>query len=106
MADFEIGQNDTLPVIDATLTANGEPVDLTGASVAFHMKVGSTVKVNAAASIITATEGTVRYAWQSGDTDTPTEYEAEFEVTFSGGQKLTFPHTERKITIKVNQELA
>jgi len=36
--------------------------------------------------------GRVRYAWQTGDTDTPGTFQGEFEVTYSTGEIETFPN--------------
>ena len=74
-------QNDTSPTLDAILTdANGDPVDVTDATVRFHMKqIGATtLKIDAAATVIDGAAGHVRYALQDGDTDTPGSYKAEY----------------------------
>jgi len=71
-------------------------VVLTGATVRFNMRAKDTgtVKVNrAAATIVTATgTPTVRYDWVGADTDTAGFFDAEFEVTYSGGAVETFPN--------------
>ena len=85
---FYIKQNDTAPAITATLYENSVAVDLTGATVKFHM--GSIV--DAAATVVSASEGKVKYQWQATDTATVGEYNAEFEVTFSDGTIETFPN--------------
>jgi hypothetical protein len=88
-ADFTIKANDRLPSIQATLSA-----DLTTATgVNFIMKSiqGNTIKVNAAATIVTPASGVVRYDWIAADTATPGSYQAEWQVTWTGGKKQTFP---------------
>ena len=92
---FYIKENDTSPVLEVTLQdSDGDAVDVTGATVRFHMRaIGSTTaKVNAAATIVTAASGVVRYTWQTGDTDTIGEFEGEFQVTFGGGAVQSFPN--------------
>lgn len=95
---FLIKQNDRLPEFAAFLktkagNADAQPVDLTGATVAFKMRLpGSpTLKVDAPATIVDAIQGEVSYAWAVGDTDTTGLYQAEFEVTFAGGATFSFP---------------
>lgn len=96
MASFTIRAGDRLPVITATLQdAAGIPVNLTTATaVKFQMKQPGTPKIDAAATITSASAGTVSYAWVLADTDTPGRYRAVFEVTWSDGKKQTFPNGE------------
>jgi hypothetical protein len=92
---FYIKENDTRPAITANLTdANDAAVNLTGASVKFNMRVdpAGAVKINLGTAIIEDAEaGQVSYPWTTSDTDTPDDFEAEFQVTFAGGAVQTFP---------------
>ena len=92
---FYIKRNDTSPSMLATLQdANGDAVDITAASVRFHMWPISSkvVKVDADAVIVTADQGLVRYDWQAADTATIGSYQAEFEVTYADTTVETFPN--------------
>lgn len=93
---FYIKQNDTAPAIRATLQdGDGNAVDLTDATVRFHMKAidASTVKVDDIVSIVSpATSGVVQYNWIADDTDTVGSFHAEFEVTYSDTSIETFPN--------------
>lgn len=92
---FYIKQNDTSPAMLATLQdANGNAINLTGASVRFHMRSigGGNPVVDAAATVVTAASGIVRYNWVAADTDTVGTYQAEFEVTYADASIETFPN--------------
>lgn len=93
---FQIKQSDTSPILEATLTtAAGVAIDLSGASVRFHMRrAGATATVvDAAATVVTAASGIVRYAWQAADTASAGSYVCEFEVTYSDSTIETFPNS-------------
>ena len=97
LTDFYIKQHDTRePVVAVCQDANGNAIDLTGATVKFNMKSGSgTLVVNDSThtSLVTAASGIVKYQWQAADTATAGDYTAEFQITFSDGRILTFPNT-------------
>lgn len=105
---FYIKQNDTGPSIRAALkNVDGVAVSLAGATVRFHMrKLGSaTAKVSAAATIISATDGTVEYDWIAADTNTVGTYQAEFQVTYSDLSVETFPNA-TYLKVKVIDDIA
>jgi len=105
---FAIKQNDTSPAIQATCRdANGDPIDLTGASIKFHMKAGNgDLKVDGVASIVApAVAGVVNYSWVAADTDTVGTFQAEFEVTYTDATIETFPN-QNNIRVRVADDIA
>lgn len=94
MTDFWWKRHDTSPAIQVQLLdSTNSPVNVSGASVKFIMKLDGGVGpiVNAAASIINGASGIVAYTPIAADTATAGSYTAEWQVTFSGGGKQTFP---------------
>lgn len=90
-------QNDRRPVFSATLfDPDGDPADLTGVvGVAFRMreKMSRAVKIDdAAMTIVSATDGTVSYAWTAADTDTAGDFEAWVVVEWSSGVEESYPN--------------
>jgi hypothetical protein len=93
MVDFEIPKGRLVPILTATLSDANGPIDLTGTSVRFQMRLpgASVFKVDAVATPVDAVAGQISYAWQGADTDTPGLYVAWFEVTFVGPKPLNAP---------------
>jgi len=108
--DFVLKKGDLLPVIIRTLKdAAGAAVDLTGTTCKFIMRrVGASApKVNTAAVVDpdqVNNKGKVSYTWVGTDTDTAGVYEAEWQVTFSGGKAETFPN-DGYLVIRITDEL-
>jgi len=102
---FSIKQNDTSPSLQATLKdASLTPINLSGATVMFHMKsVDGTVKIDETMTITDAENGVVQYDWQVGDTDTVGTYYVEFEVTYSDASVETFPNNGNKVVTVVRE---
>lgn len=102
--DFYIKQGDTAPAIAEQLFDGlGAPVVLTGASVKFMLwgPGDAAVKVNSAATITDAATGKVSYTFTALNTDTPGDFLAEWQVTFSGGSIETFPNSDwQKVRVK------
>lgn len=110
MADFQIKAHDRLPAFRVQLQneVDGSPVDLTNATgVKFIMVTdpARTATISATAVMETPlTQGIVRYDWAAVDTATPGKFLGEWEVTWTGGKKQTFP-TQTYHTIEVLADL-
>lgn len=99
LPDFYIKTGDTTSSIAAILTDDdGDAVDISGATVRFHMAPisgATTPVINASAnndqSGVTNI-GHVHYAWSAGQTATAGLYLAEWEVVYSSGATQTFPN--------------
>lgn len=108
MSTFYIKENDTVPSIRATLqNGSGNAVDLIDATVNFHMRAigGSTVLVDASATVVNAAGGLVQYDWDAADTADVGSYQAEFEVTYSDGTIETFPSS-GYIRVEITDDIA
>ena len=104
---FFVKQNDTSPKLAATLKdGNGQVVDVTGASVRFHMAKlnSSTVITDASATVTNAPAGTVEYAWTASDTASIGTFRGEFEVTFPTGLIETYPNS-GYISIQITDDI-
>jgi hypothetical protein len=106
-------KNDTGPPVRAQVlsSANGQPVDFTGAAVTFIMyrfsDDGTRVSVVDTTAIIEspATDGYLRYDWVDGDTDTIGNHQALFQVIYSGGTvKESYP-TRGFMEIRIEDDL-
>lgn len=106
MADFTIKQGDTSPAIEATLKdRDGNAVNLTGASVQFHLSTTAYKNViDAAGTLVNASEGRVKYEWQPDDTGQQGDFFAEFEVTYADNTIETFPN-DGYISVEIKRQL-
>lgn len=106
MPDFYLKRNGTKEAIQATLSDQAGAVDLTGATVRFHMKNrAGTVVVDAPAEVVTPAGGVVRYQWQAEDTAAAGDFYAEWEVTFADEKTQTFPN-EHNVAIRIVADVA
>ncbi len=92
MADFTIKRGDRRPILEATLSDESGPINLTSAvSVTLLLKSGLTT-VSGVCAIVSAAAGTVSYTWGATDTLIVGEYDAEFEILWSTGIVETVPN--------------
>ena len=102
MADIEITSGDTRPPIEATFRdPDGSAANLVGGDVRFLVEDTHTgeVIIDSSATLVTASEGEVRYSWNEGDTDEAGYYEAKFKVVYGASTSdpdvQHFPNDER-----------
>ncbi|MBX9790183.1 MAG: phage baseplate upper protein [Pirellulales bacterium] len=93
MTTYQLTVGDRLvPLRKQLVDRDGNPVDLTGSTVAFRMvNAAGTVKINNAAAVIeSAATGEVRYDWAAGDVDTAGEFWGWF-IRTQGGKTEHYP---------------
>ena len=106
-----IKQNDLLPILEAILQdVNENPVDLGSAlGIVVHLREedGAALKIEDGVVVIDSNPATgkITYAWVSTDTDTNGLFLGEFEVTWPGDKKQTFP-SRGYISVEVINDLA
>lgn len=110
---FKIKRNDTLPALRVSVKTNGDLGQKTGYNLSGATGVTFTmVQQNCDfpkvfqqdGQFICQSGGTIQYNWQEGDTDTSGNYEGEFELIFSDGNKLSIP-TIGNIKIEIFNDL-
>ena len=82
-----IWKGNTLPLLTDTLSVDGSPFNLTGATVTFSMRPtdAATLKINGATATVTdAPNGAVSYAWASTDVDTVGNFYAWWTYNYLG----------------------
>jgi len=89
----KVKRGDVGVVFSDRLTADGEPIVLTGADVLFVLrpKSGATEAFTGAAVVVDELDGKVTYATVAGDLDVPGFYRQEWEITFDTGDRYTVP---------------
>jgi len=108
---IRLTQGDQLPFIQATLEdGNGNPIDLTVATVRFHMVTyapPNTVVVDGPATVLqsgTINKGVAQYNWQPTDTQTPGLYSGYFVIT-QGSFVQHYPPDNQSFLIQIFPKL-
>ena len=99
-ADYTYKAGDTKPDLRMQcLDGTGQPIDLTGASVEFHLSdtgwwgASGALVINAAAVVEAGVNGWVHYTFAVDQTSSfEGMMQAEFQVTYVGGAVETFPN--------------
>ena len=112
-SSFTIKRGDTGPALEVTLLdSDGTALDISGnLGVQFQMKERQyagdgavALKVDAAATVVNASGGVVKYSWTSADTNEVGEFVGEFVVTAGDGTIRTVP-SPSFITVRVVGDL-
>jgi hypothetical protein len=94
-ADFSIKAGDTQPVLTDTLTySDGNPANLTGATVAFVLRsqaAQAPVALTGTVAVTGTTTGQVNYTFSAADTAKAGMFMASWVVTFPNQARMTFP---------------
>jgi hypothetical protein len=109
MSDYYVKQGDDSESLTAVLVDRlNVAVNLTGATVKMYAThaIAGTLAVNATVTVNADQinhRGEVTYAFAAGGLTVPGEYLVEWEVTFAGGKKQTFPNDGYSIITVVPQ---
>lgn len=104
MPRYTLKQGDTLPILRETLLdEDGAPINLTGHTVAFHMRriLAPTATIDAAATVIGPTGGQVEYSWGSADMAVPGAFDCEWRILYADGRIQRSPSFQIEIKEKV-----
>lgn len=107
-ASLTLKQDDTYPPLQATLTENNEPLNLTTAvTVTLVMKGTQTsTVVTGECTVTNASSGQISYSWASGDTSTADTYQTEFLISWGTGSEQTVPNAaSSNPTIEIDSRL-
>ena len=91
MSTFEIFQATTSPVMQATVVdADGDAVDLTGCTVKLYVGKegdnGARIVNGGSVTVTDGTAGALEYTFSASETASAGEYDAQFEITYAGGE--------------------
>jgi len=87
-------QTDRSPILRVELSDASGVIDLTDAAVFFvyRNKYSGVAPISGAATIISATGGTVEYAWTTNDTQSPNVYYGFWRISGDNGKWSSHPN--------------
>ena len=102
---IEIKQHDNSRPFTDTLVLDGNPINLSGATVSLIFWSNQTLlPTKRTATIVSAVTGEVSYSPLAADVATPGTYDLEWEIVFPDATQLTVPSS-GYIELKVNRDL-
>lgn len=104
--EFEIDVTATLPKVTVQLFDGDTVVDLTGATVTFTLRdaAGAAVVLDAAATLLDATNGIVEYQLATADVDDVGFFFAQFTITISGESYLIPNDSTQRLRLRIGKE--
>ena len=104
--EFEIDVTATLPKVTVQLFDGDDPVDLTGATVTFTLRdaAGAAVVLDAAATLLNATQGIVEYQLKAADVDDVGFFFAQFKITISSESYLIPNDSTQRLRLRIGKE--
>lgn len=107
-AFFAIKRHAQRPYLRVSIkNRDGDAFDLTGAiSATFILYTSDGTAKFSSPAVLPAplTDGIVYYAWGATDTNTAGEFRGEFDIVYTGGEKLTVP-VKGNLVIRVYEDL-
>lgn len=93
MSIIRVKRGDSGIIFSDTLTADGEPINLEGATVTFLLRAvgGAEPAVEAEAIVVDDQDGTVSYVTAPGDLEVSGVYRQEWEIVYEAGDRFTVP---------------
>lgn len=104
--DFEIDVTATLPKVTVQVFDGDTAVNLTGATVTFTLRdaAGAAVVLDAAATLLDATNGIVEYQLADADVDDVGFFFAQFKITISGESYLIPNDSTQRLRLRIGKE--
>jgi len=102
MATATWKQNDLEPPVQSTMrNSDGTGIDVSGATAIYFLMrpVSGGTTVRTAATVVSASAGTVKHEWVSGQTATVGSYYQEWEIMWPSSRPQTVPNTSYNVIV-------